>query len=308
MSVSESDSDAALKSLTQAGHDLSSHQLNITTRAELPSEPLVIIEPGRRSQLFDLATLWVYRDLLYFLTWRDVKIRYKQTLLGIAWVILQPLASTLIFTIFLGKLARVPSNGIPYPILIYAGLLPWTFFANALNGATTSLISSAHLITKIYFPRLIIPISGVCARLPDFAIAFVILIGMIFYYRVPITLNVLMLPVLIVLLMLLTLGFGLLFGALNVKYRDFGVMLPVLIQLGMFVSPVVYSTTLVPARWRLIFSLNPMVGIIDGFRAALIAQPFNWPALAISAIFTIVLLALSAYVFRGVERAFADIV
>jgi len=237
-----------------------------------------------------------------------VKVRYKQTVLGVAWVILQPLASTIIFTIFLGRLARVPSNGVPYPLLVYAGLLPWTFFATALIGAATSLVGSAHLITKIYFPRLIIPISAVAARLPDFAISLVILIGMMIYYRVPITPNLFLLPLLIVILVFLTLGFGLFCAALNVKYRDVGVMLPVLIQLGMFVSPVVYSTTLVPARWRLIFSLNPLVGIIDGFRAALIAQPLNWPAVAFSAIFTIALLILSAYIFRGVERGFADIV
>jgi lipopolysaccharide transport system permease protein len=306
MGLSTSESANALNSATETAATFSSTKHD--SARELPDQPVVTIEPKKILFRNELRDLWAYRELLYFLTWRDVKVRYKQAVLGVAWVILQPLASTLIFTIFLGKLARVPSNGIPYPLLIYAGLLPWTFFANALNSATTSLVGSAHLITKIYFPRLIIPISGVCARLPDFAIAFVILIGMIIYYRMPLTLNVFMLPVLIVLLILLALGFGLLFAALNVKYRDVGVMLPVLIQLGMFVSPVVYATTLVPVRWRMIFSLNPMVGIIDGFRAALIAQLFNWPALAISAIFTIGLLTLSAYVFRGVERGFADIV
>lgn len=300
--------DTALKSLTRVERELPSHQSGMTSTAELPSEPLVIIESARRAPLFDLATLWEYRDLLYFLTWRDLKVRYKQTLLGIAWVILQPLASTIIFTIVLGKLARVPSNGIPYPILVYAGLLPWTFFATAVTGAATSLVGNVYLITKIYFPRVIIPISSAGARLVDFAIAFIILLGMMIYYHVPLTRNLLMLPALITLLVLLTLGFGLLSAALNVKYRDIGVVLPVLIQLGMFISPVLYPSRLVPPRWRTVYALNPLVGIIDGFRAALIAQPFDWAALSISTVFTIALLIGSAYVFRAVERGFADIV
>ncbi len=300
--------DTTLKSLAHAERGLPSHESGMTSKVELPSEPLVVLEPHQSSRLFDLATLWTYRDLLYFLTWRDVKVRYKQTVLGIAWVILQPLVSTIIFTIFLGKLARVPSNGVPYPILVYAGLLPWTFFANAVSGAAVSLVGSAHLITKIYFPRLIIPISSVGARLVDFAIAFLILLGMMAYYRVPITRNILMLPALVVMLVLLTLSFCLLFAGLNVKYRDVGVVLPVFIQLGMFISPVIYSTTLVPPRWRLIYALNPMVGIIDGFRAVFIAQAFNWQALGISAILTVALLILSTYIFRRVERGFADII
>ena len=276
--------------------------------ATFEQQPLVVIEPTKGWSSINLGDIWRYRELLYFLAWRDVKVRYKQTVLGIVWVILQPLASTIIFTIILGKLARVPTNGIPYPILVYAGLLPWTFFSNAVSGAAVSLVSNSYLVTKIFFPRMIIPISGVGGRLLDFAIAFVILIGMMIYYHVPLTRNLLMLPVLITMLVLLTLGFALLSGALNVKYRDISVVLPVLIQLGMFVSPVLYSTTLVPPRWRSIYSLNPLVGIIDGFRASLIAQPFNWQAIGISAVFSIALLTLSAYVFRAVERGFADIV
>jgi homopolymeric O-antigen transport system permease protein len=235
-------------------------------------------------------------------------VRYKQSVLGITWVILQPLLTTVIFTIFLGKLARVPSDNIPYPIFVYAALLPWTFFSSAITSSGNSLVGSANLITKVYFPRLIIPGAAVGARLVDFGIAFIILIGLMVYYHIALTNAVLLLPVLVVLVALLALGFGMWTSALNVKYRDVGVALPVLIQLWMFASPVVYPSSIVPAKYQWLYNLNPMVGILDGFRAALFGREINWRALGISTVFTLLLLVYSSYSFRRMEKDFADIV
>ncbi len=274
----------------------------------LPEEPLVIIEPSKSWVAINLRDLWTYRELLYFLIWRDLKVRYKQAVLGVVWVVIQPLLTTVIFTIFLGLLARIPSDGIPYPIFVYAGLLPWTFFANAVSNSGNSLVGNAHLITKVYFPRMIIPGAAIGARLVDFAVAFITLAGFMIYYNVAITWSILMLPVLVVLITLFSLGFGMWISALNVKYRDVGIAIPVLIQLWMFVSPVVYSSSLVPARWQWIYALNPLVGIIEGFRASLLGREFNWSALAISTIITLALLIYAAYDFRRMEKSFADIV
>jgi lipopolysaccharide transport system permease protein len=272
----------------------------------LPNEPLVVIEPSSGWSPVRLSDLWTYRELLYFLIWRDLKVRYKQTVLGLAWVVMQPLFSTLIFTVFVG-LARVPSDEIPPPIFIYAGLLPWTFFSNAVLNSSNSIVGSAHLITKVYFPRVIIPAAAIGARLFDFGVAFVILIGLMLYYKVGVTRNILMLPVLVLLITLLSFGFGLIFSALNVKYRDVGIMIPVLIQLWMFVSPVVYPASLVPAKWQLLYALNPLVGILDGFRSALFNREFNWPALSISIASAVALLIFSVYIFKRVEKSFADL-
>jgi lipopolysaccharide transport system permease protein len=274
----------------------------------LPVEPLVIVEPSGVWRSLDLADLWAHRELLYFLTWRDLKVRYKQTLLGVAWVVMQPLMMTFVFTIFLGMLARVPSDGVPYPIFVYAGLLPWTFFSGAVVGSGISLISNSHLITKVYFPRLIIPAAAIGARLVDFAVAFSIIVGMLIFYRVPLSWNLLMLLPLVLLAGGLALGCGLLLSAVNVRYRDVGVALPVFIQLWMFVSPVLYPTSLVPPAWRRLYELNPLVGIIDNFRAALFGGSFNWSALAISTVFAIVLLVFSAFEFKRVEKSIADII
>ncbi|MCA1632234.1 MAG: ABC transporter permease [Acidobacteria bacterium] len=277
----------------------------------LPDEPLVTIQPSKPWSALDLGDLWAYRELLYFLTWRDLKVRYKQTLLGVAWVVLQPLMITLIFTVFLGMLVRVPSDGFPYALFAYAGLLPWMFFSSAVTASANSLVANAHLITKVYFPRLIVPTAAVAGRLVDFAIAFVILAGLLVYYRVGLTWNVLMLLPLVSLTMLLALGCGMLLSALNVKYRDIGVALPVLIQLWMYVSPVVYPPGLVFAklgRWGWLYSLNPLVGIIDGFRVALLGGTFNRFALAVSTAVTLVLLVYSAFMFRRVEKGFADVI
>lgn len=274
----------------------------------LPEKPLVIIEPKRSGAGLGLGDVWVYRELLFFLAWRDLKVRYKQTVLGVLWVLLQPLVMTIIFTVFLGILIRIPTGGHPYALLVYTGLLPWTFFSTAVQQSGTSIVSNAHLITKVYFPRLIIPGAAVTARLVDFGISFIILAGLMIYYRAALTINAAMLPALIVLVALLALGFGMLVSALNVKYRDIGVMLPVLLQLWMFVSPVIYPMGLVPEKWRFVYSLNPMVGIIAGFRSAILGGPFNWLALSVSAGFAVALLIYSTYLFRRVEGEFADII
>ena len=281
-----------------------SHQSSIP----LPDEPLIVIGPGKSWIAVSPRDLWPYRELFYFLIWRDLKLRYKQTVLGAGWVIMQPLLTTLIFTVFLGKLVRVPSDNVPYPLFAYAGLLPWTFFASAVTYSGNSLIGSSHLITKVYFPRVIIPGAAIGARLVDFAVAFTLLLGLMVIYGIKPTWSLVALPLLILLLTLLTLGLGMWSAALNVKYRDIGIALPVLIQLWMFVSPVVYPASLVPAKWRWIYALNPMVGIIEGFRASVFGLQAEFQPLVISTIVTLGLLIYSAYIFKRMEKDFADLV
>ena len=270
--------------------------------------PWSTIERTTSWKIFDLSELWAYRELLFFLTWRDVRVRYKQAVLGMGWVVLQPLLMTLVFTVFLGVIVRVPSDNVPYPIFAYSGLLLWTFFSGAISGSGNSLVGNAHLITKVYFPRLLVPLASILARIVDLLVALVMLIGLMIYFRVGISTGLLMAPLMIVLLALLALGLGMWTSALNVKYRDVGLALPVFIQLWMFVSPVVYPLTLVPERWRFVYSLNPLVGIIEGFRAALFGKSFNWQALGISAIVTVALLVYAGYVFKRREKTFADII
>ena len=270
--------------------------------------PWSTIERTNSWKIFDLGELWAYRELLFFLTWRDVRVRYKQAVLGMGWVVLQPLLMTLVFTIFLGVIVRVPSDGVPYPIFAYSGLLLWTFFSGAISGSGNSLVGNAHLITKVYFPRLLVPLASILARVVDLLVALIMLVGLMIYFRVGLSTGLLMAPLMITLLALLALGLGLWTSALNVKYRDVGLALPVFIQLWMFVSPVVYPLTLVPERWRLLYSLNPLVGIIEGFRAALFGKSFNWQALGISAIVTLALLVYAGFVFKRREKTFADII
>ena len=273
------------------------------------TQPLTRIRPSKGWVALQLRDLWAYRELLYFLTWRDVKVRYKQTILGAAWAIIQPLFAMLLFTLFFGKLAGMPSDGIPYPIFAYAGLLPWMFFSNAVTNSGNSLVGSANLITKVYFPRMIIPGAAVCAGLVDFAIAFVILIALMIYYRVALSWNLLAVPVLLALTTLLALGVGMWTSALNVKYRDIRYALPFLIQLWMFASPVIYPASLMPQKWRWVLWLNPLTGIIEGFRSSLFsANRFDWTALGLSTTITLAVCVYSAYHFRRMERIFADIV
>lgn len=272
-------------------------------------KPLVVIKPPTRWAAIDLKDLWAHRELLYFLVWRDVKVRYKQTLLGVTWVIIQPLFTTLIFTVFFGILARVPSEGVPYPLFAFAGLLPWIFFTNAVTQSSNSLVGSAHLITKVYFPRIIIPTAAVGAGLLDFAISFVVLGGLMAVYRVGLTWNFLALAPLLILLTLFALGVGMWLSALNVKYRDVRHLLPFVLQVWMFASPVIYPPTFVPERWRWILKLNPMTGIIDGFRTAIFGEkPFDRMSLVLSISITALLLVSGAYAFKRMEKNFADVV
>ena len=271
-------------------------------------QPVIRIRPSSKWVALKLEDVWAYRELLYFLTWRDVKVRYKQTALGAAWAIIQPLFAMLIFALFFGKLAGMPSDGIPYPIFAFVGLLPWTFFANAVTNSGNSLVGSSNLITKVYFPRMIIPGAAVAAGLVDFGIAFVILGVLVVYYGIALTWSALMLPVLVLMTAVLALAIGMLTSGLNVKYRDVRHALPFLIQLWFFATPIVYPTTIVPARWRWVMALNPMSGIIDGYRAAIFGNGFDLRSLAISAGVTVILLVYSAYAFRRMEKTFADIV
>jgi lipopolysaccharide transport system permease protein len=273
-----------------------------------PEQPLVVIEPSRSWLALDLASLWAYRELLYFLTWRDVKVRYKQTALGVAWAVLQPLFTMLIFSLFFGRLAGIPSDGAPYPLFAFAGLLPWVFFSNAVSNSGNSLVGSANLITKVYFPRLLVPGAAVGAGLVDLLLGFALLALLMVYYGAMPSSGIVLLPVLVVLLTLLALGVGLLASALNVKYRDIRYALPFIIQLWMFVSPVIYPASFVPAQWRWVLWLNPLAGIIEGFRAALFGAPVSWGMLGAAALLTLALLVFAAFIFRRMEKSFADVV
>lgn len=274
-----------------------------------PDKPLVVIKAAKPWGAIDFRDLWAHRELLYFLVWRDVKVRYKQTLLGVAWVVVQPLVTTLIFTVFFGILARVPSEGVPYPVFAFAGLLPWIFFSNAVTQSSNSLVGSAHLITKVYFPRIIIPTAAVGAGLLDFAISLGVLGGLMAYYGIAPTWSFLAILPLLLLLTLFALGVGMWLSALNVKYRDVRHLLPFVLQVWMFASPIIYPPTFVPERWRWVLKFNPMTGIIDGFRAAIFREkPFDRVSLAVSALITVMLLLSAAYAFKRMEKNFADIV
>ena len=274
----------------------------------LPAEPLVVIQPSRKWNFLSLKDIWAYRELLFFLTWRDVKVRYKQTALGAAWAILQPLFMMLIFTIFFGRLAGVGSSGIPYPLFALAGLVPWTFFSNAITASGNSLVGSSHLITKVYFPRLIVPAAAMLAGLVDFLLAFLLLCLLMLYYRVTLTVQIFFLPVLVVMTALFSLGVGTWMSALNVKYRDVRFALPFLIQLWLFVSSVILPSSSVPPKWRWLLLFNPMSGIIEGYRSALLGLPFDWTALSAAAVLTLLSLLYAIYAFARVERSFADII
>jgi lipopolysaccharide transport system permease protein len=284
------------------------HSTPVSVSPHLPDTPLVVIEPGQNWGMREVRDMWSFRDLLYFLTWRDVKVRYKQTALGITWAIIQPLFTMLIFTLFFGRLANVPSDGIPYPVFAYAGLLPWTFFSNAISNSGNSLVGSANLITKVYFPRAIIPAAAVAAGLVDLAISFLVLVPLMIYYSIGVSWTLLMFPVVVFLTALLALGVGMWLSALNVKYRDVRFALPFMVQLWMFVSPVIYPASFLPQRFRWLLWFNPMTGIIEGYRSALFGRAFNWTALGVSTVITIAVLVYSSYAFHRMEKSFADII
>lgn len=251
--------------------------------------------------------LWKYRELLYFLSWRDVMVRYKQTLLGVTWALIQPLATMVIFTLFFGRLAKVPSDGIPYPLFAFAGLLPWTFFSNAVTTSSTSLVGNSNLITKVYFPRVLVPGAAVCASLVDFGISFAMLGVLMAWYRVPLTSEMLLLVPLTLLTTVLAASVGLYLSCLNVKYRDIRYALPFLIQLWMFASPIIYPASLVPAKWRWALFLNPVASLIEGYRSALFHRAIDWTALSGAVALIAGLLLFSIYSFQRMEREFADV-
>ena len=281
--------------------------------SELPSEPLTTIEPSKRWSIFNFGELWAYRELLYFLTWRDLKVRYKQTLLGVTWVVMQPLLMTVVFTIFLGKLVQVPSDNMPYAVFVLAGMLPWIFISASVVGSSNSLVGSGHLITKVYFPRVIIPAAVICGRLVDLLVSSIIFGVVLAVYRVPINRQLLLLPFIALLMALLALAIGMWASAVNVKYRDVSALLPFFVQFWMFISPVVYPSSLVQAQniapiWRWLYTMNPTVGIIENFRAAVLGTPINWPTLATATIITVILLVYACHAFRRLETSFADII
>ena len=269
--------------------------------------PLIKIRATHTPVGSQLKDAWAHRELFYFLIWRDLKVRYRQTLLGAGWVILQPLLTTIVFTVFMSMLVRVSSDGLPYPLFAYAGLLPWMFFSNSVSTSAYSLISNSYIVTKVYFPRLIIPAAIVGVRLVDFLVASVVLIGLMVVYGVKITPGLLLVPLLVAQLTLFTFAISLWFSILNVRFRDVGTLLPVLIQLGMFVSPVVYPSSLVPDRWRFLYSLNPMTGILEALRASLFGLPFQWTSIGISIVVTIALLVYFTYLFCRWEENLIDV-
>jgi len=273
------------------------------------SAPSYEIEPSKGWVALRLRELWNYRELLYFLTWRDIKVRYKQTALGSLWAVLQPLLTMVVFSLFFGRLAKVPSDGIPYPIFSFAALVPWTMFAYGLTQSSTSLVTSANLIKKIYFPRLVIPIASVLSALVDFMIAFVVLLVMMAIYHITPTMNALWLPALVLLALVTSLGVGLWLCALNVQYRDVKYVLPFLTQLWMFATPIAYPSSLLPQPWRTLYGLNPLAGVVEGFRWALLGTNTQ-PGLMIlvSSFAAVGLLISGAYYFRRMEKTFADIV
>jgi lipopolysaccharide transport system permease protein len=270
----------------------------------------VVIKPITGWTALNLKDLWIYRELVYFLTWRNLKVRYKQTALGATWAILQPFLTMVVFSIFFGNLAKVPSDGVPYPIFSYTALLPWTLFAKALTDASHSLVQSSHMITKVYFPRLILPLASILSGLVDFALAFLVLFFMMLYYGIVPTAAVWTLPLFVLLAMITALGVGFWLSAMNVLYRDIGYVLPFLTQFWMTLTPIAYPASLLPEQWRLVYALNPMTGVVEGFRWALLGSTASAPTgmLAVSTTISIIVLITGLYYFKRMERRFADMV
>lgn len=273
------------------------------------AESISLIQPSGRWTSFKLAEVWDYRELLYFLIWRDIKVRYKQTALGAAWAVLQPLLTMAIFSVFLGRLAKVPSDGIPYPLFTFAALVPWTFFSNSLTQSSTSVVTNAQLIKNVYFPRLLIPGAAVCAGVLDFVIAACVLFGMMAFYGFGLSPTVLWLPLLLLLILVTSLGAGLWLTAINVQFRDVRYALPFLLQAWMFATPIAYPSSLLPEQWRLAYALNPMVGAIEGFRWTLLGgRSSPVPMVAVSGAVAVLLLVTGVLYFKRMEKTFADVV
>ncbi|MBN2394278.1 MAG: ABC transporter permease [Anaerolineae bacterium] len=274
------------------------------------NETIIVLEPGRAEKNY-WRDLWRYRELFLILAWRDISVRYKQTIIGVAWALIRPFLTMVVFSVIFGGLAKLPSEGdAPYPLLVFAAMLPWSLFATALGEASNSLIGSANLISKVYFPRLIIPTATVVTAFVDFLISFIILVGMMLYYRYAPGWNILLLPLFILLALLASLGPGLWITALNVKYRDFRYVIPFVVQFGLYVSPVGFSSGVIPEQWRLLYSLNPMVGVIDGFRWCILGgdSPIYWPGFALSLVIVAFFLWLGISKFRKMEKTFADMI
>ena len=274
------------------------------------NEPRTItIKPSKGWAALNLKDLWNYRELIFFFTWRDLKVRYKQTLLGASWAILQPFLTMVVFSVFFGGLAKVPSDGVPYPIFSFTALLPWTLFSKAMQDASRSLVASANIISKVYFPRLILPLSSVLAGLVDFLIAFVVLLAMMLFYGISPTANIWALPLFILLALITAIGVGLWLSALNVMYRDVGYVIPFLTQFWMYITPIAYPASMIPEQWKFIYALNPLTGVVEGFRWALLGTG-EGPgiSLLISASIAILLTISGLFYFRRMERKFADMV
>jgi lipopolysaccharide transport system permease protein len=273
------------------------------------TQQVLIIEAGHSERHY-WRDLWRYRELLFFLAWRDILVRYKQTTIGILWALGRPLITMLVFTLVFSKLAKLPSEGVPYPILVFAALLPWQFFSSAFSGAGDSLVSNAGMISKVYFPRLVIPASSVIVSFVDFLISGIILVGLMIWYGFSPNMHMLTLPFFILVAFAAAMGAGLWIAALNVKYRDFRIIVPFVVQFGLYISPVGFSSSIVPEKWRLLYSLNPMVGVIDGFRWAILGgnTQLYWPGFFLSLFLVLVILVTGVYYFRKTERTFADVI
>jgi lipopolysaccharide transport system permease protein len=286
-------------------------RMTVISIASAPANPdrMIRIVPSHGWVALRLGELWEYRELLYFLIWRDIKVRYKQTILGASWAIIQPFFTMVVFSLFLGRLARMPSDGLPYPIFSFAALVPWTFFANGLTQASNSLVNNSSLLTKVYFPRLLIPIAAVSAGAIDFLLAFLVLLGMMLFFGVAPTVHVVWLPLLLLLAFVAALGVGLWFAALNVLYRDVRYVVPFLVQIWLFSTPIAYPSSLVPERWQALYALNPMVGVVEGFRWALLGTG-RAPGLMVglSAFVAVTALISGAFFSRRMEKMFADVV
>ncbi len=283
--------------------------IDSSTQIQAPGVPVVRIVPPTRWWVLPLAELWEYRELLYFYVWRELKVRYKQTVVGAAWAVIQPLMTMLVFSLFFGKLAHIPSGGLPYPVFYYSALLPWMYFAGALQNATNRVVDNQYVITKVYFPRLILPLSAVLSGLVDFCISFLMFVAIMIYYRIHPTAAILLLPLFLLLAILTALGVGLWLSALNAIYRDVRYVVPFLVQFWMFASPIVYPSSLVPPKWRALYGLNPLAGVIEGFRWALTGTG-NPPGrmLLVSAGAVLVVLVTGTMYFQSMETKIADVV
>lgn len=287
----------------------SSHPSTPASVTGVDRTPVTVIEPSRGWIRVNLRELWEYRDLLFFLSWRDISVRYKQTLLGAAWAVLQPFLSMVVFSLFFGRLASMPSDGVPYPIFNYVALLPWQYFSSAVTQSSNSLVANSRMLTKIYFPRLVIPLAAVLPPILDFAIAFVVLLGMMVFYGIAPTWKVIWLPFFLLLAIMTALGVGIWLSAMNVQYRDIRYVVPFLVQFWMFASPVTYPTSIVPEEWRMLYGLNPMVGVIEGFRWALLGTGTPpGPMVGASVLVALALLLSGLFYFRHMERTFADVI